>query len=82
MLASDDENLLNSSTLLLKYYDSQDCCEILSLEYHPQTSKLIFSSSFKITTLQLSLCIADPVNCLSCKIDGYFSYNSSFSLLT
>jgi len=82
MLASDDENLLNSSTLLLKYYDSQDCCEILSLEYHPQTSKLIFSSSLQITTLELSLCIADPVNCLSCQIDEYFSYNSSFSLLT
>lgn len=73
--------LLASAKLIMRYKDSQDCCSIVSMEYHPYSRKLIFASELKITTIQLGICIDDPKNCLSCRLAAYFSYDASFSLL-
>lgn len=43
--------LLASAKLIMRYKDSQDCCSIVSMEYHPYSRKLIFASELKITTI-------------------------------
>jgi len=79
--ATDGPALLASAQLIMRYKDSQDCCSIVSMEYHPYSRKLIFASELKITTIELGICIDDSNNCLSCGLTAYFSYDSSFSLL-
>ena len=80
--ATDDSSLLSSSKLIINYLNSQDCCSISSIEFHPESRKLIYASSLSITTINLTSCIADPTNCQTCELNGYFSYDSSFSLLS
>lgn len=70
-----------SSNIIFQYLNKQDCCVIYVVDFHPPTNRLLWTSQLQVTVIDLTLCITNPLSCLTCEMNAYFQYDSTFSML-